>query len=331
METQIQKQNLLNQVSSVQIARTPGFYKSIALDALTVLSALLAGWVSRGFILGTFGYAALLASITAFMMLALLSTLFTEWFGRRSFIVILECIALLAFFAQEETRAFGMALGILLFFLFWGELSARMEIHNGFQLRFFRIARQNFSKLATGIILAYLVLSYPYLNRENALVPRAALSGTFDWAGGVVRQFYNDINIKAPIRDVVRKILEINFNQDPSYRALDNPEKENLISMKTNEFILSIGGSLGYAIEAEKTLEEITYEILTKTLNDLKGRFGSAFFVGWVVVIFLVVRSLGTIFYWFVSGVAFLAYQALLAFNFIRIVNEPRSQEVLEY
>jgi len=331
VETQTQKQNLLNQVAPVRVSRPPGFYKSGAIDGLAVLSAFLVGWVFKGFVVGTLGSVALLLSLAAFMTLAFLSTLFAEGFGRRSFIVILESIALLIFFTQEETRAFGMALGILLVFLFWGEFSAWQEIHNGFRLRFFRIARQNLSKLTTGIILAYLVIYYPYLSRENALVPRAALTGTFDWAGGIVQQFYRDINIKAPIREVAGKILEIRLNQEPSYRALTPPEREKFIREQADTLIANVGGSLGYAIEAQKTLEETTYDILTKTLNDLQGRFGSSFFVGWVVVIFLVVRSLGTIFYWCVSGVAFLAYEMLLAFNFVRIVSEPRSQEVIVY
>ena len=331
METQTQKQNLLNQVSSVTITRPPGFYKSIVLDALTVLAALATGWFFSGFVSRGTGYGFFLLSAGIFMILSLLSTLFTKWLGRRSFIVVLECLALVVFFTGEEVRLFLVALGLLLVFFFWGEIAGRRGLHNALTVQFFRVVRLNFSKVTTGIILAYLVLYYPHLDRENALVPKAAFAGVFDWGGGVVRQFYGDIDLSGPLDRVVKRIYEINLNQDPSYKALTPPQREQAIAEQVRTFIASLSESIGYAIEAQQTVEDVFYGVFTKTLNDLKIRFGPLFFVGWVVAIFVVIRGLGAIFYWAIGGLAFFIYQMLLSLNFVTILNEPKSQEVIEY
>jgi len=52
--------------------------------------------------------------------------------------------------------------------------------------------------------------------------------------------------------------------------------------------------------------------------------------IAWVILLFLIFRSVGTILYWIVASVAFMLYHLLLAFKFAKVGYEARQHESIE-
>src|SRR3989344_4499612 len=119
-------QDFAKQVPVEKTRRPTGFYKQLGLDAATIISAL---WFS-------FAYQRYIENTTPLLVLVVVSIIFAIFSGlqafmpqslnRRIMVIILEAIALVAFFISTSgSRVFTLFFPLLLVFFIWGEILAK--------------------------------------------------------------------------------------------------------------------------------------------------------------------------------------------------------------
>ncbi|MEK7193625.1 MAG: hypothetical protein AAB652_02445 [Patescibacteria group bacterium] len=328
---QQKSQNLVRQESSAKITRPPGFYKSMVFDALIILSALLFGYAYRGYVDGTVGYLWAFAALSVFSVMNLLGVFFTKWFSRRFFVLVFEVAAIIVFFYDLPTNLLSLAAGVTIIFLFLGELNARQEIHNSLNIRFLKISIGHLSKFTTGMALLLVILYYPHLDAQQAYVPRPAFDAFYSWATGITNQFYSEVKLSESFRTLVESIQWIQGRSIEEFRKLRPAEQESTVANAADVLIDNVSKSVGVAIDADRAAKDVFYDIVSSFLNNWKEKFGSNFFIAWVVTVFFVIRGLGTIFYWLIGMVSLFFYQLLISFGFIHVFGESRSKETIDY
>jgi type IV secretory pathway VirB3-like protein len=75
----------------------------------------------------------------------------------------------------------------------------------------------------------------------------------------------------------------------------------------------------------------VLYGFILRTLSGWRTRFASAFLVGWSVVIFVLLRSIGILFVWLGQLLLGVVYEILLAAHVITIREEQTTKEVIGY
>jgi hypothetical protein len=104
-----------------------------------------------------------------------------------------------------------------------------------------------------------------------------------------------------------------------------------LVTQSANSIIENLSKNIGINVQPQDTIGATIYQFIMSTLNGWKDRFQGGFFVGWGVVLFFVARSVGIVFEWIDQLLFLVVYEILLASRFVRIKEEPRTKEVIEY
>lgn len=332
MDGKITPQNLIRQVSSESPRFRPGFYKQIVLDVLTVASAAGVGYVYSGFLGGRSSLAMLLAAVAVFAAFSVIQLFLLKNFGRRVGILFLEVIALFVqFYGKMDLRLIGIAAVVMFVFLIWGEILGKREIENSIEVRFFKSARPVFSKLTTAMILAFIVLYIPRVGPDNIFISRGSFQGFFDWAAGLVGNFYPEIRLNSTFGELAEGVAKMQLEKEERFRELSPAAKEAILKQTAEQVSHKLSQSLGIEIKPDEQVSETFYNFIVNFLSNLASRYGNLFLVGWGVVVFFLLRGLGTIFYWIAGLFIFIIYQILLASNFIYITGETRTKEVVEW
>ncbi len=331
MEPKISPQNLIKQVNPDAPARRSGIYKPILMDALTVVSAFGVGYLYKQFLAGTMDYLLLLVVITAFSVLSVLSVLLTKGFEHRFWIIILEVAALLSLFYNYNLKLLGVAAALFFVFILWGDLLGRRELDNVLEVNFFRTTKPILKKLTTAFLLLFIVLYLPQLNEKTMFVSEANFRKFYDWAAGSVANFYPEINFSTSFEKFAEGIVRVELKDNPTFKNLVAANQELAVQQATGDLVKNLSKNLDMTIASDELTSDVFYNVIIKFLNNWRSRFGNFFDIGWAILVFLALRALGVIFYLIAGFISFLVYEVLLASNFIHILGETRTHEIIEY
>lgn len=333
MENQIPQQNLnlITQVPATRVVRPRGFYKSIVFDALTVISAVGVSYLYRRYLGGTASTLLLMGGLALFSIFSALQIFVTKEFSRRSFVMVLQVIALVSFFWSWPIQTLGSLILLLLFFLAWGELKSRRELHNGLSIRFFKVVRPQFTKLTTAVVLMFLILYLPQWDTKNIFVSEKNFEYVFSWATGIVNNFYPELDFSSSVGNLMKSVTRLQVGGTSAFLNLPTNVREQVIDQGARQLLENVRKSVGFVLEEGQSTTEVFYGLALETLKGWHERFGGGFVAAWVVVAFLVIRGFGTLFYWAVSALAFLVYQLFLAMDILRVTGESRTHEVIEF
>ncbi len=327
----IKSQNLVNQVTAEKLVLPPGFYKAIAIDFFTIASAVLVSWLYRQFLGHALEIPFLLLGLGLFMSLSVFSTLLTKDFKRRLLVTIGETVGLLVFFYNTNlTTLVGISIVMYCFFVL-GDFFARREIEQGVQINFMRVMRPKFRKMMTAVIFAGIVFYLPQWNPNESFVSRPNYQFMFDWSVKTVSNFYPGVRFDSTMKAFVESFALKELNNDPRYQTLPQADKERSFVATTEQFFATIRKTMAMEVKAEDSFADFTYKAILKVLADWRGQFGQEFLIGWAIVTYLVLRSLGLVFYVVIGTIALGVYHLLLGMNFITITGETRMQEKLQY
>ncbi len=331
MEPRISPQNLIKRVNLESRIRRPGIYKPILMDALTVLFALGVGYLYKQFLAGTVDYALLLAGMTVFTVISVLQVFFTKGFGHRIWILVLEVAALACLFYNYDLKILGIASAFALIFLFWGEVQGRAELESALEIGFFRTARPVLKKLTTALLLALIILYIPQLNEKTMFVSEATFQKFYDWAAGFVTNFYPEVNFSTSFGKFAEGVARLELKNSPAFQTLSPANQESVIQQTSDDLVKNLNRNFDMAVSKDELASGVLYSVIIKLLNNWMAHFGYYFAAFWALLVFLIFRALGTIFYLIVGFIAFLVYQILLASNFIHVVGEMRTHEIIEF
>jgi hypothetical protein len=238
---------------------------------------------------------------------------------------------MLWFFYDLDNKILLLTAGSLVVFNLWGDIIGHSELDNCLEIRFFKTATPALQKLTTAISLSLLVLYLPQINGSNLFVSQQTFQSFYDWVADSVNSFYPEINFSSSFGSFAQSLVKSELQNNKDFKNLPPGEQGSVIQQSVNKVADSFSKTLGTPVSSDEPLSQVFYNFIVKTMGDLRERFQSWFLVGWLLVVFLIIRGLGTIFYWIIALLSFVVYQLLMAFGFIHILGESRTHEIIEF
>jgi hypothetical protein len=339
-----QKQNLISNVGlleKIQEARKEkerviepaGFYKSIVLDALTVFSALVVGYVYKLYLLGGTGFLIVTLSIAVFALFSLFEALLQRSPWRRVSVLVLQIVVLLSFFYNLPYKFLALAALVVFVLLSWGEERSRAELQNELEIRFFKVVKPQLSKLTTAMILFAIILYLPGWNPDKSFLPEKIFQSVFNSLSETAKSFYPEIRFNSSLEEFAVSVAELNLNKNPDFLMLNPASKKKVLEQTTDEMTSRLGKIFGIDAlkERKEPLGSVLYKFLFGAFKQWQGNLGNLFLAVWIIAMFFILRAFGAIFRLVVAIIAFLVYHGLLSLNVIRIRGESQMHEVVEY
>jgi hypothetical protein len=329
-----QSQNLINQVriSKVEpLVKPPGFYKGIVLDAIGVIAAFFAGYAYFRFLEGSWPFFASVGAFLLFAVVLTLEMLLGEKVMHRVGVLVLQVAALLAPFYVFDAKILVASAVVLFVFLITGHLQGRAELDHGTTVRFFRSTHGMVAKTVTASLLVAIILYLPMANPGTVFVSESTFSGFFNWAAGLIGNFYPTISFAGSFNDFAQSVAKEEFTGNVAFEAMPQADQDAAISVAAGQIEGNLSKSLGVTASATSSTSDIAYEAIRNMLQGWSERFSVWFTVGWAISLFLVLRSVGVIAVWIGQFFAMIAYELLLSAGIVRIVEEPQTKEVIEF
>ena len=332
------QQNFIKQVPvDTGPSRPPGFYKSIAVDILTVTSAALFSFAYKSYIDGVFGFIIPVITLVVFAMLSSLEVFVIRSLPRRSLILVLEIIALLSFFYDRSDGVLFLTGGLMLLFTVMGEIQSRREFNNSLELRFFAASRMKLVKLMTAVSLMVVTLYLPQitvdnLNIGNIFIGPQGFQSFFSWSSGFISRMYPEIQVgNSTVEQLAKDIASLQLKSAPGFKDLAPSEQELSITKAADELIKQLNNNFETKINGEDTTNQFFYNVIVSSMEKWKNKLGDWFLFGWLVAFFLIARGIGIILALVTAGLTYTLIQLLLGLGFVHLVGESRMKEIIAF
>ncbi len=331
IEGKISSQNLIKQVNPEAPSKNAGYYKPIVFDALSVLAAFGLGYVYMCYLAGMASITTLILAITGYGLLATLQMFFTPTLGHRFMILLLEVVALFGLFYNNDVKILAIAAGLVLIFSYWGDISAKLELENGLEIRFFQTSIKFLKKFTTAIILGLVILYLPKWDQNHLFVSEQNFQKFFSWSAGFITTAYPQVDVNGTFDVFAQGVAQTELQNDQRFKDMTPVNQATAVRDAAEQFATAVTKEFGITIQPNETASKVFYDSILAQLINVKQRANGWFSVVWVSIVFLVLRSVGIIFYLVLSLIAFIVYQILLAAGFIHVIGESRTHEVISY
>jgi hypothetical protein len=315
-----------------------GYYKSLALDVASVLSALALGYSFYAHLVSGFSF---WFSFFAFLLFAALSALqvfLQKKANRRTLVILGETLAFGVWFAYVNPQLLALALAVMFVLLLWGYIRSRSELAYTTEIRFFRATRHAASKAATAVLVAMILFYLAIMGTGNAgtgngglFVSEATFQPFYDWAATTINNIYPGIFLGGSFNTFAQSVVQQDLQNNPDYQKLKPAQQASTTVSATNDFTQSFARRLGIPITSSTMTSDVFYGSIVATMNSARDKLQTWFFVGWAIVVFLILRSIGIVVVWIAQLLALILYEILLASGFMKIVEHPDVKEEVEY
>lgn len=333
---------LMHSVRTVNIDRSRSGWKFITLEALSIIFAAGFGYSFAAYLAGDFSFWFVLGALLLWSAFATLEGFLQKDISRRFLVILLEALALIAFFYTYAWQALALTLILVALCLLWGYLSVRRELRNTIEVRFFTASGKVIGKVVTAAVV-FMVVMYAALtnNNGNFFVSPTGFDTFFNWTAGFVNSFYPSLPLGGSFGEFSEAVAKMQLQNEPAYQNLTQTEKDIAITQAADQIAATFSGASStpagnvVAPIASTTLAETTnvafYNYLAALTAKLQDKFGTAFVGVWGLILFLILRSVGIVVVWLAQFVSLVFYEILLAAGFLRIAEEPATKEVFEY
>jgi hypothetical protein len=333
-QNQSQSQNLINQtrVSLPSSGMRPvGFYKSIVFDVLSFFGALAVGYSYHAYLTAGMSAWFLVAALFLFGILSAFQGFLCKSAGRRILVIIGEVAALSVFFYATDWRFLASAAAVALIFFFWGYLSSRAELNRSIEISFFGASKRAIGDALTGLLIFMIVIYIPLWNQSNVFISEQSFGAFFDWGAGIFQAFYPAIPIANSFQNFAEGLAKNQLQDVAAFQSMTPANQSAAVDQGAGTIMSNVSRSIGVPIAASDSISSVAYRYIVKTLTGWKDHFKNTFFVGWSIVLFLALRSIGIIFVWIDQFLFLIFYEILLSARIISIKEEPRTKETIGY
>ncbi len=327
-----QDQNLIDQSKiDTSAPRGAGFWRTLALDAVAVLSATLFGYLYYRYLTQGVSVWLLLAAVMFFGVASVMEVFLSKSGWRSFFIIVLETAAMLCFFWKDDARVLGIIGLIMLIMLVWGHFSAHGRMQNAIQVPFFGVSGDMLGKFTTAVLL-FMILAYvPQIGGNALVISRQSFRTFFDWTSGLVNGFYPELSLNGSFGNFAQSVSEMELANNPSFQSLSAAQQNAAVQQETAQFTQSFLQSAIQPVATSSPTSDAFYNVLDGVLNAWQSQSSGWFDIGWVTVLFIGLRTLGILFVWLAQFVSLIFYEILLASGFMKISEETRQREILGY
>lgn len=333
-QNQGQRQNLINPIKIEKIeplGKPQGFYESIVLNAVGIITAFFAGYAYFEFLQGLWP---LFAPVGAFFLFAItlaLQALLGNKTGRRIGILAVQVVALFVPFYAFDMRTLAASAAIAFVFLAVGHLQVRSELNHGTTIRFFRSTHGIMAKSVTVALFMAIVLYLPMANGGKIFVGESAFNGFFNWAAGLAGNFYPTLPLTGSFNDLAQSLAKTELASNPTFTALSPNDQNAAITAAAGQIENNLSRSLGVTLAPSSSVSDVVYGAIKNMLQEWSVQFPVWFTVGWGITLFVILRSVGVVAVWMGQFLTMIVYELLLSAGVIRIVEEPQTREVIEF
>ena len=329
-----QRQNLINPIKIEKIeplGKPPGFYKSIVLNAVGIVTAFFAGYAYFDFLKGRGRF--LRRSARSFCSPLRSRSRPCSEIKRADGSASLPFRSSL--FSCRSMRlicgSLAASAAIAFVFLAVGHLQVRSELNHGTTIRFFRSTHGIMAKSVTVALFMAIVLYLPMANGGKIFVGESAFNGFFNWAAGLAGNFYPTLPLTGSFNDLAQSLAKTELASNPTFTALSPNDQNAAITAAAGQIENNLSRSLGVTLAPSSSVSDVVYGAIKNMLQEWSVQFPVWFTVGWGITLFVILRSVGVVAVWMGQFLTMIVYELLLSAGVIRIVEEPQTREVIEF
>jgi hypothetical protein len=331
-EARSRDHNLVNQI------KVNGFnwrnYFPFFLEALVIISALAFGYYYREYLSGANSLPLVFICLGFFLMFSgLLTFLFHDIWKRIGIAALESLAATAAFFVSRPFSTLLFVWAILFIFMSWGIARAREDIATNLKIKFFHGFRLHLHKLVTGLTFMVLILYLPQWSASGTFFSENSFQKTFVPVTELITKFYPEINVSptSTVQAVAESVALSQLARNPIFNDLPDAARKAAVQESVNSVLGSLEQGFGGEVNKSDSLPTAFYKAITSRLTRYKDKFPNGFIVVWAIIMFFLIRSLGAVTSWVSLLLAYGLYELLIVLKIIRIGEEQRTVEVLEF
>lgn len=324
--------NPINARTNVDMIGVKGLIKIGTLAFVGVLFALGFSWFFKVFLLTGQWNWLIWSSVFAigYLIVFTLQTFFIRSNAHFALAFLLQCLALIGFFATLSAPIvvlFGSVYTLLLSASYGG----RKILENTLKIDFWNISKLIVPKgiIALTLLVSVFIPLHLQANKDALPLSLATFDKVLASSNVFIKRFYADFDSSKSVEEIARTATEQQLAQIPQAQSLKPIERELLIKRAMEDFYEQIFSYTGVMVNPQDPISKAAYGVLQEKFNGLGEQaklwvyiiFGSIIFVS-IASIMMPIRVL-------VGILAFLMYEALLALGFAHVTIESRPKEAL--
>ncbi len=325
-------QNLADPARVTTFTEPPGFWRALALDVLGVAAALFFGYSYFRYLTTGFSAWYILGGLLIFATISVIQSFLASSISRRLLVILAEVIAMVAVFVFYDDVIIVIVAGAVTFIvLSWGFISSRSEIRNEMEIRFFTASRGVLGRVTTAALLFLLIVYAPVAQGEGNFIPRESFRALFSWSASFLDNIYPGVSFNGTFNAFAESFAKAELAHNPTFATLP-PEGQNAaVEQAAAGLSTSIAQATGIKPAPNEPVSDVAYDYVAAMLANWKNQFKDQFLIVWIIVLFLILRTLGFLFVWFAQFVSLAVYEILLAAKFMRIEGVPQTKETIFY
>jgi hypothetical protein len=329
--TKLPDQNLINPTKKNYGTNESAQWKAGILDVCSVFAALLFGFTYYRYLTeGTSPWYVFGAAIL-FCVTSSIQIFVTKDVGRRALVILAESVALVAFFAgQDEWQIILIAFIISFVVLMWGYISGKARVQNSIEIRFFGSTSAVIGKVTTAALL-FMILVYIPQASTGAVIPRNSFETFFNWSSDFINRFYPNLPLNDSFGSFSAGVAKMELDNNPTFASLTPSEQDAAVAEASTQLSQEVAQTTGQAPSAEEPVSDVAYNYLANSFLNWQSQFGSASIIVWVIILFLILRTIAIIFVWIAQFISLIFYEVLLASGFIHVSQVTQTKEIVEY
>ena len=331
MNTFKKEENFIREYKFESIKRPSAFYKTIGLDVLTVLSALLFGFLYWRYLNGNSGIFYVLAALIVYLVFTSLETILIKNLRMRSIVIGLEVIAFILLFLRAPLGILGAAVLTLTTLAALGEITARKKIANSISPSYLKIARSKTTRMITALSLMVILFYSPRLDENGNLISQGVFDHFFQQVVGLTNKIYPSLNLEQSVSDFAQSLASKNLRNNEQFLEMGEKNKETSVLQTGTEIISNLEQSLKIRINPAEKLSNVAYFVVSNKLSNLQESLKDQFRLGWLIILFFIIRSFGFIVTIIVSVIVEGLIHLMISVNFIHIVGENKTKESVKF
>lgn len=273
----------------------------------------------------------LFAALIFFAVVSVLQVFLAKKNIRRSCIIVLEVVAVMAFFSRDSWQIVAITAVLMLAMLLWGYFSGRLLLQNSIEIPFFGVSGTTLGKFTTGALL-FMILAYvPQLGGNALVVSPQSFRTFFDWTSGFVNSFYPQLSFNGSFGDFSQSFAKMELQNNPNFQSLNTAQQNLAVQQQASQFATSFSQSAAAPVSSSSPTSDAFYNVLNGVLSAWQSQSSGWFDVGWVTVLFIGLRTLGILFVWLTQFISLIFYEILLASGFMKVSEETHKREFLTY
>jgi hypothetical protein len=297
-----------------------------------VLSAAFFGYSYYRYLDNTISVWWLLGALALWGVLSVLQVFLAKTFMRRMFVLFGESLAALIFFYRDDPAILITTVIVIFAFLAWGYMASRTDLTNSVEIQFFRITSNALGKLVTAGLLFMILIYTPQVNQGSVFVSRQNFREFFDWSAGLINNIYPNVALNSSFQTFAQGMATMELKNNPNFQTMTPQAQSSTISQTASQFEDSFGTtSSGVAVAPTDPASDAFYNFIVGMLQAWQSEGSSWFIIGWAVVLFLALRTLGILFVWINQFIALIFYEILLASGFMKITEATQTKEMIGY